>query len=289
MLLLGALAVFGYLILRDEQPPETDDVIAAQTEVAQRRATLAAEETIVAQAASEQTVVAQGGSSATPPPAAAPTTASDTDGATDAAPTDPAGDQAEPTPAPGEAATEPAAAGATDTSGALTPEQLTAFLPDAAAAPAGLDDVSDDARDLATVVEALGGTRAAETSLTTWGWTGNVERKFNASDPAVIEEGATSFLVVSVHGFATPDAASEALPFFSDILVNGGGYQELDAPQLGDNARLLQKDEDGTTNVALYVQDGTVLFRIGASSTGGDPTTDAEDIMTTILENDPAP
>jgi len=283
VLLLGALAIFSFLILRDEQPDTDDDVIAAQTELAQSRSTIAAQETIVAQAASEQTVVAGGGTTG---PAGTPPGTAPAPGATEAAPTDPAGAQAEPTTPPDGA---PATDDAADTSGALDPDQLTALLPDAAAAPAGLDDVSDDARDLAAVVEALGGTRTAETSLTTWGWTGNVERRFNASDPTVIGEGETSFLVVSVHGFATPDAAAEALPFFSDILVNGGGYEELEAPQLGDSARLLQiTDEAGTTNVALYVQDGTVLYRIGASSTGGDPTADVVDVMTAILENDTA-
>lgn len=285
VLLLGALAIFGYLILRDEEPSGTnDDVIAAQTEVAQSRATIAAQETVVAQAAADQTAVA-GGDSTAPAgtPSAAPTAASG------APPTDAA---AQPTTPPDGATTgQPTApaAGAADTSGALDQEQLTALLPDVAAAPAGLDTPTDTQRDLATVVGALGGGRLAETNLTTWGWTGNVERSFNASDPAVIEAGATAFLSVSVHGFATPQAASEALPFFSDILVEGG-YQELDAPQLGDSARLLQiQNEDGTTNIALYVQDGTVLYRVGASSTGGDPTTDAVNVMTTILEANPTP
>lgn len=284
MLLLGALAIFGYLILRDEEPSGTnDDVIAAQTELAQGQATIAAQATVVAQAAADQTAVAGGNSTA---PAGTPSTAPTA--ASGAPPTDAA---AQPTTPPDGATTgQPTApAGAADTSGALDQEQLTALLPDVAAAPAGLDTPTDTQRDLATVVGALGGGRLAETNLTTWGWTGNVERSFNASDPAVIEAGATAFLSVSVHGFATPQAASEALPFFSDILVEGG-YQELDAPQLGDSARLLQiQNEDGTTNIALYVQDGTVLYRVGASSTGGDPTTDAVNVMTTILEANPTP
>lgn len=275
VLLLGALAIFGYLILRDDQPSDADDVIAAQTELAQSQATIAAQATVVAQAASAQTAVAGGGAAG--PAATPPTDAADAASATGAAATEAAG--ANPTAAP----TEAAAAG---TSGPLTQEQLTALLPDAADAPAALDIPADTQRELADVVEALGGTRAAETNLETWGWTGNVERSFNASDPAAIGQGETSFLSVSVHGFATPEAAAEALPFFSDILVEGSGYQELEAPNLGDLARLLQiAEEDGTTNVALYVQDGTVLYRVGASATGGDPTPDVVSIMTAILED----
>ncbi len=266
VLLLGALSIFGYLLLRDDEPDQPSaEVIAAQTVVAQ--ATSAADQTIVAQAAVDQTAAA--GPVATPPPPP-----------TEPAPTDPAA--AGPTEPPAGATTD---AGAADTTGALNPDQLAALLPDAGIAPEGLDTPTDNERDLATVVEALGGSRAAETNLETWGWTGNVERSFNASDPAVIEADGTAFLSVSAHGFATPEAAAEALPFFSDILVDGSGYEEVEAPDLGDLARLLQiVGEDGTTNVALYVQDGTVLYRVGASSAAGDPTPDVVSVMTSILE-----
>lgn len=264
VLLLGALSIFGYLLLRDD---DTDGTLA-QAELANSRATIAAQETVVAQAAADQTAAA--GPAATPPTAPA----------TEPPPTEPAA--AGPTEPPAGATT---AAGAADTAGALNAEQLTALLPDASIAPEGLDTPTDTSRDLAAVVEALGGSRAAETNLETWGWTGNVERSFNASDPAVIGAEATAFLSVSAHGFATPEAAAEALPFFSDILVDGLGYQELEAPDLGDLARLLQiTNEDGSTNVALYVQDGTVLYRVGASSAAGDPTPDAVSVMTAILE-----
>ncbi|MBA2247399.1 MAG: hypothetical protein H0W23_04660 [Chloroflexia bacterium] len=264
VLLLGALSIFGYLLLRDDEPDRPSaEVIAAQTVVAQ--ATSAADQTIVAQAAVDQTAAA--GPVATPPPPP-----------TEPAPTDPAA--AGPTEPPAVATTS-----AADTAGALNPDQLAALLPTNEIAPEGLDTPTDNERDLATVVEALGGSRAAETNLETWGWTGNVERSFSASDPAAIAGDATNALVVSAHGFATPEAAAEALPFFSDILVDGSGYEEVEAPDLGDLARLLQvSNEDGSTNVALYVQDGTVLYRVGASSVAGDPTPDAVSVMTSILE-----
>lgn len=268
VLLLGAIAVFGYLLLRDEPVDEDqDDVIAAQTELAESRATIAAQETIVAQAAAEQTAQVQGPAAATPP--TDPAAAADEGGAeTPAASTRP------PAETPADAASD----------AALTPEELTALLPAEDAAPAGLDIVENTTRDQAGVVEALGGSRQAEQNLETWGWTGNVERAFTPSDPEALEAGATYGLVVSIHGFATPDAAAEALPFFSEILVEGG-YEEAEAPNLGDNARLLQTvNEDGATTVALYIQNGTVLYRIGGASTGGDPTADITDMATALLE-----
>ena len=165
-----------------------------------------------------------------------------------------------------------------------TPEELAALLPEADAAPAGLDAAVDTELDQAGVVEALGGGRPAEQNLETWGWTGNAQRVFSPSDPEALEPDATTFLSASVHGFATPAAAAEALPFFSDILVDGG-WEEVEAPDLGDAARMLQTvNEDGSTNVALYIQEGTVLYRIGGSSTGGDPTQDVTEMATSILD-----
>lgn len=270
VLLLGAIAVFGYLLLRDEPVDEDqDDVIAAQTELAESRATIAAQETIVAQAAAEQTAQVQGPAAATPPPTD-PAAAADEGGAETPA----AASTRPPAETPADAASD----------AALTPEELTALLPAEDAAPAGLDTVENTTRDQAGVVEALGGSRQAEQNLETWGWTGNVERAFTPSDPEALEAGATYGLVVSIHGFATPDAAAEALPFFSEILVEGG-YEEAEAPNLGDNARLLQTvNEDGATTVALYIQNGTVLYRIGGASTGGDPTADITDMATALLE-----
>lgn len=272
VLLLGAIAVFGYLLLRDE-PADNDqsDLIAAQTEAAELRATAAAAETIVAQAAAEQTAAVQapGATSATPPPAV----------------TEPPSGAAE---APAAGATQPSAETPADAAGsntAQTPEELAALLPEADEVPEGLDAASDSERDQAGVVEALGGGRPAEQNLETWEWSGNAERTFSPSDPEAVEPEATTFLSVSVHGFGTPEAAAEALPFFSEILVEGG-WEEAEAPDLGDNARLLQTvNEDGSTNVALYVQEGTVLYRIGGSSTGGDPTQDVTDVATSILES----
>lgn len=269
VLLLGAIAVFGYLLLRDE-PADSDqsDLIAAQTEAAELRATAAAAETIVAQAAAQQTAVAQGpgATSATPPVVA-------TEPPSGAAGAPTAGATQAPTEAPADAANT-----------AQTPEELAALLPEADAAPAGLDTAADSELDQAGVVEALGGGRPAEQNLETWGWTGNAQRVFSPSDPGALGAEATTFLSASVHGFATPEAAAEALPFFSDILVDGG-WAEVEAPDLGDAARMLQTvNEDGSTNVALYIQDGTVLYRIGGSSTGGDPTQDVTDMATSILE-----
>ena len=199
--------------------------------------------------------------------------------------------QAQETPAGSE---ETPAAGATEESSApdlsgnasLDTEGLIALLPAADQVPAALTEEVDVTRTQEEVVEALGGGRPAETNLTDWGWSGNTERQFSVADPEAADTAGTTYLAVSVHGFGSPEGATEALPFFSDILVNTAGYSEAEAPDLGDSTRMLtMTDETGATNVTLYIQQGSVLYRILGFSPEGDPTQDVIDVATATLGN----
>jgi hypothetical protein len=243
VLAISALAVFGYLLLRDDK---SSDNGLAPTQTA-----MALQATTTAQVAMNQ------GASGTPSTAESTATVPSTQ---------PAG---APTTA---ATTAPTSASA---SAGPSESELKGMLPDAASLPvAGLDVVEDSGLSESAVAEALGGSRTAEQNLKTWGWSGNATRSFSAADPTALDPGATSNVVVSVHGFNSPESAQAALTFFSDVLVNSNGYEEIEAPALGDKARLLRiPNEDGTMNVALYVTKGNVLYRIGGSATvGGDPT-----------------
>ncbi|MBA3274643.1 MAG: hypothetical protein H0T72_02525 [Chloroflexia bacterium] len=287
VVLLGAILFFSYLLLRDEDTPsQNDDLLAAQTQIANDAATVSAGQTVVAQAGAEQTAQAQ-----TLNPQATGDPAQETAAA--------AGQE---TPAAGEAPVEggdtppaedtaatgspPAESNAPDLAGggALSAEQLTELLPAAEQVPEALTAVNDTSRTQEEVVDALGGGRPAETGLEEWGWTGNVERQFSVEDPATADSAATTYLAVSLHGFASPDAAAEALPFFSDTLINSLGYTEGEAPAVGDAARLLTiTTEAEGTNATLYVQDGAVLYRILGFSGTGDPTQDLIDVATNML------
>lgn len=289
VLLLGTIIFFSYLLLRDEDAPsQNDDLLAAQTEIANEAATVSANQTVIAQAAAEQTAQAE---VLNPEATGEPTTAAVTDGETPAATEAPA-EGGETPPAADEAAAAgetPAAEGnAPDLSGnaALSAEQLTGLLPVAEQVPEALTSVTDGSRTQEEVVDALGGGRPAETSLIDWGWTGNVERQFLAADLENADPASTTVLTVSIHGFANPEAAAEALTFFSEILVTGNGYDDVDPPELaglGDSARMLtQTAEEGQT-VALYVQDGSVMYRLGGFSPAGDPTADVIAAATAML------
>ena len=54
--------------------------------------------------------------------------------------------------------------------------------------------------------------------------------------------------------------------------------------ELGDTTRLLtMTDEEGQSNVALYIQDGSVMYRLGGFSPTGDPTAEVIAVATAML------
>ncbi len=172
-------------------------------------------------------------------------------------------------PDPGEADEEPA--------GEPAPADLASLLPDATDLPVeGLALSDSGVRPLATVLGSFGTDPAvqaeAEAFLEQWGWTENVYSDF-AGDATVLTPDATSVITVSIHGFADQGSASEALTYFSNVVISGQGFDEVQADPIGDEIRLLRGvGEDGTTNVAAYIVDGPLLYRIGGSSPAGDPT-----------------
>lgn len=261
-ILIGALAVFGYLLLRDDKPSEAELLAPTQTAIAEFQATSTAQ-------------VAQ---NADGTPSAAETVAA----------TEPAAAQTQPaTGGQPTTASQP-----TQQSASAGPSQadLVALLPEASALPVtGLDVVEDSNLSEADVVTALGGTRTAEQNLEKWGWSGNATRTYSAADPASLDPTATTAIVVSAHGFNSPESAQEALTFYSDILTNTG-YEEIETPALGDKVRLLRMpNEDGSMNVALYVTKGNVMYRIGgAAGPGGDPTDVVLQVAQSVIGADAA-
>lgn len=272
VVLLAAVAVFAYLMLKpDNKDGGTNDIAAAQTQVARQQATLSAQQTVIAQAADKETatVTAPGGAATARAGGAAATP--DTTKTAKQSPT-------RPPVATG------SGSGSSSSAKGPSPKTLKTYLPDASAMPQGLTTVTDADRSFDDVVKALGGTSSVESNLKKWGWSGNVERQFQAPDPSQLVAGATTTITVSVHGFASASGAKNALKLYADVLAAVPGYQEMQAPKIGDNARLLQEtDAEGTTNVALYVQKGNILYRFGGSSTGGDPTANVQSVAEATL------
>src|SRR5215212_7695195 len=152
---------------------------------------------------------------------------------------------------------------------------LLELLPTQDQVPAGLVLVDEAERSKEEVIAALGGTEEAAQLLDDWGWSGNAFRDFIADKDAPPESG-TTFLNVSVHRFADPEAAANALIVFSDKVIVDQGLQEVEPPAIGETARLLKGAPDGVPLTVLYAQQGPIMYRIGGSteSPDGDPTAD---------------
>jgi hypothetical protein len=160
---------------------------------------------------------------------------------------------------------------------------LLELLPSQEQVPAGLMLVDEAERSKEEVIAALGGTEEAAQLLDDWGWSGNAFRDFIAAEDA--PPGGTTFLNVSVHRFADPESAANAMIFFSDQVVFGQGLEEVEPPAIGESARLLRGAPDGVPLAVLYAQQGPIMYRIGGSteSPEGDPTADVLTVAGEII------
>jgi hypothetical protein len=287
ILLIAAVSVLAFLLINNGDDDDGVDLAARETQTAATSAAIDILQTQNADASINATgtaASAQGGTE-TPADESAATEAptGEATEAGEAEATEPAGE-------PTEAAADGAAAGSgdagegtsEDTAAGPDVSELETMLPPADAIPAGLDNEAPTNLDQAAVVSALGDSRTAEQNLERWGWSGNVGRAWTPTDPAALESNTVTGLFVSIHGFNSPESAAEALQFFADVLASGEGQVEGDPPILGEGSRLLTSTaEDGTVTVALYVVQGNVLYRFGA--TGADPQADLIALAETTL------
>jgi hypothetical protein len=261
MLLLLTAVIFAFVVLRDDDGDSEADLAALQTQIAATR-------------------VAQQASTPTPDQDATEAAAGDTANPTATTVVDAAGEQAAIQPTVAQQAAAP--------SGGPAEADLQALLPGPELMPMGLDTQADSALTREDVVTALGGGREAETNLTNWGWSGNAQRSYTASAPETLAPDATTDINISLHGFASDQAAAEALTFYSDVLINNG-YAEVEVGDIGaTNRMLIQQQAEGGTNVALYIQQGPVLYRIGGFSPGGDPSTNVINLAQAMISQQAA-
>jgi len=124
----------------------------------------------------------------------------------------------------------------------------------------------DGALKKADVVAALG--EGGEASLTEWKWRENAVREFTieGADP-----DTTFFLSVSVHRTGDREGAAELLDALADVLADIPGYEEVDAPEIGEQTRAMESSTDEASVYALYVRSGYLVLRLGGSSVSGDP------------------
>lgn len=161
-----------------------------------------------------------------------------------------------------------------DASPAAAPSgDIADYLPRPAALPAGFDAPSDEGeRDLETVagsfVSADADTAEAEADLEEWGWRANRFVVYDAV-PQPADEDINRY-GVSVHQFATPEGAAEALPAFAAAF--GPDPTDLSAEEpIGDDVVGFQTTNDDGNLAVLYVLSGSYILKIDTASITGDP------------------
>jgi hypothetical protein len=161
---------------------------------------------------------------------------------------------------------------------------LLELLPTQDQVPAGLVLADEAERSKEEVIAAIGGTEEAAQLLEDWGWSGNAFRDFIADKDDPPPSG-TTFLNVSVHRFADPESAANAMVFFSDQVIFVQGLEEVEPPAIGESARLLRGAPDGVPLSVLYAQQGPIMYRIGGSTDtpDGDPTADVLTVAGEII------
>ena len=182
-------------------------------------------------------------------------------------------------------ATEPAAAVEPDRDISAQTRPLLAFLPNESQVPAGMKLADEAERSERPGRRSAGRHEEAAANLDAWGWSGNAYRDFVIPPDTAPQTGGATFLNISVHRFADSPSAAEAMIVFSDQVIFSQNLQEIEAPAIGDSARLLQGSPDGVPLTVLYAQQGPIMYRIGGSSNenGGDPTADVLAVAAEII------
>ncbi len=148
--------------------------------------------------------------------------------------------------------------------------------------------ISDGERTLDDVASGFYDPVATIEQFVAWGWQGNVIRAFHVADDASSDPATVDGIYISVHEFGSPQFAADALDYALDGHAAGTNLEEIGVEEQGDYSRALYGEMPYGNEVTLYVQQGTYLIRLSASSPEGDPTAEATALMQTILNAQPA-
>jgi hypothetical protein len=159
---------------------------------------------------------------------------------------------------------------------------LATLLPTGDEVPAGLEMTQDGERTLDDVLSGFPD-EAAE-RFAAWGWRGNVVRAFHTPAGADVSPGAVDGVYVSIHAFATPDDAGDALAYIVDTHKRQDpAVVEQGHLGLGDESRVLWGEQPYGSEVTLYVRAGSVVIRLSANAPDGDPSEVAWGLIDVIL------
>ncbi len=150
--------------------------------------------------------------------------------------------------------------------------------------PNGLVIIDDRERSLDEITANFSDPAAARERFLAWGWQRNSIRAFNVPQGTSLDPNLIDGIYISVHEFASSQAAAEALAYSLDVQAAGSGLTEIPIDPLGDSARALYGTVPYGNEISIYVQQDNVLIRLSASSPAGDPRAEALSLMRTMLD-----
>lgn len=157
------------------------------------------------------------------------------------------------------------------------------LLPTLQQVPPGLEITDDRERSLDEVTANFSDPARAREQFIDWGWQRNVIRAFHTPTGAPAAPEKIDGIYVSIHEFGTPEFAAAALDYSFGVQATDTRLAEIAIDPLGDTSRALSGTVAYGNEVTIYVQRGTALIRLSASSPTGDPKVQAIDLMTTML------
>lgn len=107
--------------------------------------------------------------------------------------------------------------------------------------------------------------------LLDWGWQETAYTYYASDSPPA---GAAGWIELSVHRFATVDAAAAALPYFAETRQSATGMHSIDLGLFGDQAMALAGPAYNGDEVTIYARRGRILIRATGIAPNGDPTGD---------------
>lgn len=160
---------------------------------------------------------------------------------------------------------------------------VSALLPTAGDMPDDLAEVDRRSRTLAEVAENY--TDVAETTqlFTSWGWQGNAVCAFALPTGQQADSGEVNGVYASIHRFSAAANARAALDFSLTEQAAGTALQEVSTRQFGEYSRALYGPTDYGNEITLLTQQGDLFIRLSVAMLDGDPTSQAEPIMESIL------
>jgi hypothetical protein len=160
-------------------------------------------------------------------------------------------------------------------------------LPTEEQVPNGLVMIEDRDRTLDEITANFSDPAAARERFVAWGWQRNSIRAFHVPEGTALDPTEIDGIYISVHAFGSPEAAADALTYSFDVQAATTGLSEMPIDPLGDSSRALYGKVSYGNEITLYVQQGTLLIRLSASSPEGDPRAEATELMRAMLEISP--